>query len=121
MPGQLEKLIRFLQEGSKTFEQQTGDAIDVSDVISVLEEMRDAFTESIKVSGRGMTLKHTERGYEISITPIRNFLLDHQTLPGDISELKKRMVNLVFSDNIGLFKQNYTFLDDLSIILEESN
>lgn len=117
VPAKVEKLIKYLAEGAEYAEQETGEEIDVEDVISSLEELKLAFTKSLTRENRSMLLSHQERKYEVNVYPIMNFLKDNTCISGDLDELKSRMVTLANHKNLGLFKQSYTFVDQLSIVL----
>jgi hypothetical protein len=117
VPAKVEKLIKYLSEGSEYAEHETGEEIDVLDVIGTLEELNLAFTKSLCRDNRSMLLSHQERKYEINVYPIMNFLKDNPCISGDLDDLKARMVTLANQKNLGLFKQSYTFVDQLSIVL----
>jgi hypothetical protein len=118
MPIKLDKLIKYLSEGSEHFEKSHGDSVDVGDVIGTLEEMKSAFADSLTRSCRSVLLSNQQRNYEVNIYPIRNFLIDNPCIAGDLAELKSKMVVLANDSNLGLFKQSYTFVDSLSVALE---
>jgi hypothetical protein len=118
MPIKLDKLIKYLSEGATYFEKCNGDSVDVDDVIGTLEDMKAAFTSSLARSSRSMLLSSQERNYEVNIYPIKNFLHDNPQIAGDLADLKSRMVTLANDTNLGLFKLCYTFVDSLSVALE---
>ena len=117
VPSKLEKLIKYLAEGSEYAEQELGEEIDVEDVISTLEELKLAFEKSLSRDNRSMLLAHRDKKYEVNIYPIMNFLKENTCISGDLDDLKARMVTLANTKNLGLFKQSYTFVDQLSIVL----
>jgi hypothetical protein len=117
MPMKLEKLVKFLTEGSAHLLKCEDQKIEVSDVVSQLQEMRLAFTASLARSNRSLLLCHQERNYEVNLYPIIDFLRVNRSITGDMADLKARMVSLVHSENIGLFKTCFLFVDLISVLL----
>lgn len=119
MPKKLENIIKYLEDCASKHYQLTGDVVPTSDALDILREMHFAFSEALKRENRCMLLVNLERKYEVNIYPIMRFLKENSFIAGEMGILKSSMVHLINPENIGMFKQNFTFIDSISIIFED--